>query len=31
LWRYAQTVGSAVGGAVVHPGGSAEATTYADS
>jgi dihydroxy-acid dehydratase len=31
LWRYAQTVGPAVGGAVVHPGGSAEATTYADS
>lgn len=31
LWRYAQTVGPALGGAVVHPGGAADATTYADS
>ena len=30
LWRYAQTVGPAIGGAVVHPGGSAERTCYAD-
>jgi dihydroxy-acid dehydratase len=30
LWRYAQTVGSALGGAVVHPGAGAEATSYAD-
>jgi dihydroxy-acid dehydratase len=30
LWRYAQTVGPAVGGAVVHPGGSVEGTAYAD-
>ncbi len=31
LWRYAQTVGSAAGGAVVHPGGRAERASYADS
>jgi len=31
LWRYAQTVGPAIGGAVVHPGGSAEISSYADS
>jgi dihydroxy-acid dehydratase len=31
LWRYAQTVGPAVGGAVVHPGGAAEIVSYADS
>jgi dihydroxy-acid dehydratase len=30
LWRYAQTVGPALGGAVVHPGASAERTSYAD-
>jgi dihydroxy-acid dehydratase len=30
LWRYAQTVGPASGGAVVHPGGSAETHCYAD-
>src|SRR5262249_26064427 len=30
LWRYAQTVGPAVDGAVVHPGGSAEGVAYAD-
>lgn len=30
LWRYAQTVGPAVDGAVVHPGGKAETHTYAD-
>ena len=30
LWRYAQTVGPAVDGAVVHPGASAETHTYAD-
>ncbi len=30
LWRYAQTVGPAAGGAVVHPGGAAESHTYAD-
>ena len=30
LWRYAQTVGPAKDGAVVHPGGAAETHTYAD-
>lgn len=30
LWRYAQTVGSAVGGAVTHPGGAKETHCYAD-
>ncbi|MBK18879.1 MAG: dihydroxy-acid dehydratase [Rhodospirillaceae bacterium] len=30
LWRYAQTVGPASGGAVVHPGGKAESHCYAD-
>jgi dihydroxy-acid dehydratase len=31
LWRYAQTVGPALGGAVVHPGAVAERRSYADS
>jgi len=31
LWRYAQTVGPALGGAVVHPGAAAERASYADS
>ena len=31
IWRYAQTVGSARYGAVVHPGGSAETHIFADS
>jgi dihydroxy-acid dehydratase len=30
LWRYARTVGSAVGGAVTHPGARAEVRCYAD-
>ena len=30
LWRYAQTVGNAREGAVVHPGGKAETHTYVD-
>ena len=30
LWKYAQGVGPAVRGAVTHPGGAAEETTYAD-
>ncbi len=30
IWKYAQTVGSAVSGAVTHPGGSAEGVVYAD-
>ncbi len=30
LWRYAQTVGPACYGAVVHPGGKAETHVYAD-
>jgi dihydroxy-acid dehydratase len=30
LWRYAQTVGDAEGGAVCHPGGKAETHVYAD-
>ncbi|HVX99680.1 MAG TPA: dihydroxy-acid dehydratase [Pseudorhodoplanes sp.] len=30
LWKYAQQVGSAVNGAVTHPGGAHETTCYAD-
>ena len=30
LWKYAQQVGSRANGAVTHPGGAAEKTTYAD-
>ncbi|HUC62620.1 MAG TPA: dihydroxy-acid dehydratase [Alphaproteobacteria bacterium] len=30
LWKYAQTVGSAVEGAVTHPGATAETHSYAD-
>jgi dihydroxy-acid dehydratase len=30
LWKYAQTVGSALGGAVTHPGGAQEKHCYAD-
>jgi len=30
LWKYAQTVGSAKGGAVTHPGGAREKHCYAD-
>jgi dihydroxy-acid dehydratase len=30
LWKYTQTVGNALGGAVTHPGGSAETECYAD-
>ncbi|MEP3525382.1 MAG: dihydroxy-acid dehydratase [Hyphomicrobiales bacterium] len=30
LWKYAQTVGSAVNGAVTHPGGKSEVKVYAD-
>ena len=30
LWRYAQTVGPAVNGAVTHPGAKAEGHVYAD-
>ncbi|MFY9291780.1 MAG: dihydroxy-acid dehydratase [Methylorubrum rhodinum] len=30
LWKYAQTVGPAVNGAVTHPGGAQEMQTYAD-
>jgi dihydroxy-acid dehydratase len=30
LWKYAQQVGSALNGAVTHPGGTAEKTSYAD-
>jgi dihydroxy-acid dehydratase len=30
IWKYAQTVGPAVNGAVTHPGGAAEPKTYAD-
>jgi dihydroxy-acid dehydratase len=30
LWKYAQTVGPARDGAVTHPGGGVETTTYAD-
>jgi len=31
LWKYAQQVGSAVNGAVTHPGGAAEKQSYADA
>jgi dihydroxy-acid dehydratase len=31
LWKYAQQVGSAVNGAVTHPGGAGEKSCYADS
>lgn len=31
IWRYAQTVGPARNGAVVHPGGKAETHVYADA
>jgi dihydroxy-acid dehydratase len=31
LWKYAQQVGSAVDGAVTHPGGSGEKACYADT
>jgi len=31
IWKYAQQVGSAVGGAVTHPGGKGEKVCYADS
>jgi dihydroxy-acid dehydratase len=30
LWKYSQQVGSALNGAVTHPGGAAEKTCYAD-
>ena len=30
LWKYAQTVGSALNGAVTHPGGAHETQSYAD-
>ncbi len=30
IWKYAQTVGSALNGAVTHPGGTAEVVCYAD-
>jgi len=30
IWKYAQTVGPARDGAVTHPGGAAEVTSYAD-
>lgn len=30
LWKYAQTVGSALGGAVTHPGAKAETHVYAE-
>jgi dihydroxy-acid dehydratase len=30
LWKYAQQVGAARGGAVTHPGGAAEKSCYAD-
>ncbi|HEX4553341.1 MAG TPA: dihydroxy-acid dehydratase [Xanthobacteraceae bacterium] len=30
LWKYAEQVGAARGGAVTHPGGAAETRTYAD-
>jgi dihydroxy-acid dehydratase len=30
LWKYAQTVGPAVTGAVTHPGGAQETLSYAD-
>ncbi len=31
IWKYAQTVGSAVNGAVTHPGGTVEKVCYADT
>jgi dihydroxy-acid dehydratase len=30
IWKYAQTVGGALGGAVTHPGGAAEGHSYPD-
>jgi dihydroxy-acid dehydratase len=30
IWKYAQQVGNARDGAVTHPGGAVEKTTYAD-
>jgi dihydroxy-acid dehydratase len=30
IWKYAQTVGPALAGAVTHPGGTAEKQSYAD-
>ena len=30
IWKFAQTVGSALNGAVTHPGGKAEKNCYAD-
>jgi len=30
LWKYAEQVGAARGGAVTHPGGAAETKCYAD-
>ena len=30
LWKYTQQVGSALNGAVTHPGGAAEKSCYAD-
>ena len=30
LWKYAEQVGAALGGAVTHPGGAAEVRSYAD-
>ena len=30
LWKYAEQVGNARGGAVTHPGGAAEVRSYAD-
>ncbi len=30
LWKYVQTVGPAVGGAITHPGGAQETSCYAD-
>jgi dihydroxy-acid dehydratase len=30
LWKYAQQVGPAIGGAVTHPGGAHEKQCYAD-
>jgi dihydroxy-acid dehydratase len=31
IWRYAQTVGNALNGAVTHPGGKGETHVYADT
>jgi dihydroxy-acid dehydratase len=31
LWKYTQQVGSALKGAITHPGGAGEKTCYADS